>query len=79
MSQDVEETLMNNLFNFYLAKYKSKSITEVEEHFISTLSLLVERGELQKESVMEFLDDKGIEGELKETPKPSYTYRSSSC
>lgn len=65
-----EETLMDNLLNFYISKYGSKSVDEVEEHLVSALSALVDRGELKSQSVIEFLDDRGIERELVK-PKPA--------
>lgn len=59
-----EETLMDNLFSFYLKKYSDSSVQELETHFLIALSSLVERGEIDLKCVNKFLDDKGIEGEL---------------
>ena len=38
-----EETLMDNLFNSYLSKYSSKSVEEVEKHFLIALESLLDR------------------------------------
>ena len=69
-----EETLMDNLFNFYISKYGTKSVDEVEHHLVIALSALVDRGELKKQSVIDFLDERGIERELVK-PKETIVYR----
>jgi Zn-dependent M16 (insulinase) family peptidase len=77
-----EETLLDNLFNFYLAKYSGSSVEEVEKHFLNALASLVERGEIDKRTVDHFLDEKGIEGELPKKPeKVVYrdTYNDGGC
>ena len=62
-----ELSLLNNMLDFYISKYASSSIEETEEHFLNALGSLVDRGEIDEEVVKEFLDEKGIEGEI---PKP---------
>jgi hypothetical protein len=78
-----EETLMDNLFNFYVSKYSNSSIEDIEKHFLNGLTSLVDRGELDPTTVREFLDEKGIEGELpKKEPKAVYrdtSYNDGGC
>ena len=56
-----EKTLLDNLFNFYLLKYANRSISETEDHFLKAAEALEESGEVDKSSLDEFLEDKGIE------------------
>lgn len=60
----IEDTLMDNLFDFYLVKYEDSSISEIEKHFLIGLGALVDRGEISKASVKKYLLEKGIEGRL---------------
>jgi hypothetical protein len=55
-----EQALLDNLFNFCVAKYRS--ITDIEKHFLKSVGALIERGELEKSFVMSYLEEKGIEG-----------------
>lgn len=72
-----EMFLLNNMLDFFISKYASFSIEETEKHFLNALGSLVDRGEVDADVVKEFLDEKGIEGEIpKAKPK---TYRSSSA
>lgn len=59
-----ELSLLNNLLDFYISKYASSSIEETEQHFLNALGSLVDRGEIDERVVKEFLDDKGIEGDI---------------
>ena len=63
-----EEVLLDNMFDFYVSKFSNESIDAVENHFIIAISSLVDRGELDKTVVMQFLSDKGIEKELTKKP-----------
>jgi len=56
-----EQTLLDNLFNFYLLKYANRSISQTEEHFLTAALALEASGEVDKETLNEFLEDKGIE------------------
>jgi len=59
-----ELSLLNNLLDFYISKYASSSIEETEQHVLNALGSLVDRGEIDERVVKEFLDDKGIEGDI---------------
>ena len=59
-----ERALLDNLFNFYVQKYGNTSVEETEKHFLIALGSLVERGEISEDTVVDFLDDKGIEGQI---------------
>lgn len=63
-----ERALLDNLFNFYTMKYKS--VLDIEKHFLKAVGALIERGEIEKSYVMNYLEEKGIEG-TPEVEKPS--------
>jgi CRISPR/Cas system CMR subunit Cmr4 (Cas7 group RAMP superfamily) len=54
-----EETLLNNLFNFYYKKHKS-DIDKVESEFLKAAKDLLDEKEISKKSFDSFLDSKGI-------------------
>ncbi len=56
-----ELTLLDNLFNHYLIKFANRSISQTEEHFLTAALALEASGEIDKATLDEFLDDKGIE------------------
>lgn len=77
-----EMSLLNNMLDFYISKYASFSIEETEKHFLNALGSLVDRGEIDEKTVKEFLDEKGIEGEIpKMKPKIQRveTYNDGGC
>ena len=68
----IEDTLMDNMFNFCIAKYPKSSISQIESHFLNLLASMIERGELDIRTVKRFLDEKGIEGDIpKKSPTPA--------
>lgn len=55
-----EKDLLDNLFNFYTKKYTS--VIDIEKHFLKAVGALIERGEIQKSVVINYLEENGIEG-----------------
>jgi len=56
-----ELTLLDNLFNHYLLKFANRSISQTEEHFLTAATALEASGEIDKKTLNEFLEEKGIE------------------
>lgn len=68
-----EETLLGNLFNYYVEKYSDKSVSLVETHFLIAVGSLIEKGEISENVVKTFLEEYGIEGEIPKNKKASST------
>lgn len=64
-----ETDLLNNLFTFFIDKYGSDSISEVERHFVDAVKDLVKRKEVSQKIAKEFLEENGIEASLDTKPK----------
>lgn len=69
-----EKTLLDNLFNFYIQRYGNISVEETEKHFLNALGSLIERDEISEDTVVDFLDDKGIEGQIPKSKPKSVKY-----